>query len=213
MLVSLIVALAVESVEAATLTLRTGKLLGRRIEGGRVAAYLGVPFAAPPVGALRWQPPQSPSNWSGTREALVYSKSCVQHKNAFVDLSAVSEDCLYLNVWLPTATPPPGGYPVMLFFYGGSWELGSAMFPLYGGKHLASLGVIAVAANYRLNEFGFLGADALRGSDNATGNFGIADQRFAMSWVHDNAAALGADPKRLMIFGESAGAGSVANHL
>ena len=100
------------------------------------------------------------------------------------------------------------------FEYHRSWEYGSAMFPLYGGGGLAEHGnVIAIAANYRLDAFGFLGSEALRARDNSTGNFGIQDQRRAMEWIRQNAPALGADPTRVMIFGESAGAGSVANHL
>jgi carboxylesterase type B len=102
----------------------------------------------------------------------------------------------------------------MIFFYGGSWNQGSAMFPLYDGERLCSQGdTIIIAANYRLNAFGFLGSDVLRGSDKSTGNFGMQDQRAAMEWVHNNAAALHADISSVMIFGESAGAGSVTNHL
>jgi carboxylesterase type B len=102
----------------------------------------------------------------------------------------------------------------MLFFYGGSWDTGSAMFPLYDGERISSEGdVIVVAANYRVNCFGYLGSDSLRGSDKSTGNFGTQDQRAAMQWIHTNAASMHADVSKLMIFGESAGAGSVTNHL
>lgn len=133
--------------ELATLTVRQGRLLGRKVEGSSVESFLGIPFAAPPIGTLRWQPPEPPADWTGIREALLYANSCVQSKNPFSDLSATSEDCLYLNVWRPTTPPPDGGFPVMLFFYGGSWEIGSAMFPLYGGERLSSHGVISIAAN------------------------------------------------------------------
>jgi carboxylesterase type B len=199
-----------------TLKLPSGEIRGHKglITGERY--FYGVPFAQPPVGALRWEPPVQEAQWSGVRDARNYAPSCVQPPNAFTELSKVSEDCLYLNFWLPSERKnprPPSGYPVMLFFYGGSWTTGSAMFPLYSGKHLTEDGVIAIAANYRLNVFGFLGSDRLRASDNSTGNFGIQDQRLAMQWVQRNAAALGADPTRVMIFGESAGAGSVSNHL
>lgn len=128
-------------------------------------------------------------------------------------LSGESEDCLYLNFWLPTSSAAGDTHAVMLFLYGGSWVLGSAMFPVYDGEHLARHGVIAVACNYRLGAFGFLGSDALRATDGSTGNFGLQDQRMALQWIHRNAVALGADRSRVMLFGESAGAGSVSNHL
>jgi carboxylesterase type B len=102
----------------------------------------------------------------------------------------------------------------MIFYYGGSWNQGSAMFPLYDGERLSSRGdTIVIAANYRLNVFGYLGSDSLRADDKSTGNFGTQDQRAAMEWVQKNAAALRADTNSVMIFGESAGAGSVSNHL
>ena len=150
--------------------------------------------------------------WTGTRQSTTYSKACMQSKSSFTPVG-VSEDCLYLNFWLPEHSNTSEPRAVMLFFYGGSWVIGSAMFPIYDGEHLARRGVVAVAANYRLGLFGFLGSEALRASDGSTGNFGLQDQRLAMLWVRRNAAALGADASRVMIFGESAGAGSVANHL
>ena len=113
------------------------------------------------------------------REALSYSASCVQSHGAFVDFSKESEDCLYLNAWVPNekakAKAAAGKYSAMIFFYGGSFKLGSAMFPLYNGEPAASLrrNTVVVACNYRLNVFGFLGGDALRARDNSTGNFGI----------------------------------------
>ena len=102
---------------------------------------------------------------------------------------------------------------VMLFFYGGSFKYGTAMLPLYDGSHFSSHGVVTVACNYRLNAFGYLGAEALRATDGSTGNFGLQDQRLAMQWVRRNAKFLNADVTRVMVFGESAGSGSVANHL
>ena len=116
-----------------------------------------------------------------------------------------------------TYSPPSNasaGRAVLVFFYGGSWKYGSAMCPLYTGKTLSHHhDVITVALNYRLGVFGFSGSDRLRASDGSTGNFGIQDQRAGLAWVRRNAAALGADTSRVLIFGESAGAGSVANHL
>lgn len=182
-----------------------------------VNRFLGVPFGAPPVGDLRWQPPQPVANWSGVRDAQSYSKSCPQSENAFDDVSGISEDCLYLNLWVPAGPPPPAdeGYAAMIFFYGGSWTTGSAMFPLYSGEALTASNnaTVVIAVNYRLAAFGFMASDFLRGSDNSTGNFGLQDQRLAMQWLHANAKFLNVDTDRIMIFGESAGAGSVSAHL
>jgi carboxylesterase type B len=125
--------------------------------------------------------------------------------------------CRYLNLWLPNRPAPPvgQGYSAMIFFYGGSWTTGSAMFPLYTGEALtvSSNATVVITVNYRLTAFGFLGSDLLRGDDNSTGNFGLQDQRQAMRWLRDNADLLHVDPARVMIFGESAGAGSVSSHL
>ena len=132
----------------------------------------------------------------------------MQSSNAFTDLTSISEDCLYLNFWLPKAALDDAAagnnattYPVMLFFYGGSWTTGSAMFPLYSGKPIVSLtqNTIVVATNYRLNAFGFLGSDRLRDeATGSTGNIGLLDQRAAMRWIHANAAALRADTSRFL---------------
>ena len=198
------------------LLLGSGKVRGVYVHNGSVAKYLGIPFAEPPIGTLRWQPPKPKRSWGNTtRDAFKYSPSCVQRpKDAWTILSGSSEDCLYLNVWTPSKTDG-NGTAAMVFFYGGSWEEGSAMFPLYNGEPLVELSkeVVVVAANYRLNVFGFLGGDRLRGNDGSTGNFGIQDQRLVLKWVRDNAATLGVDSSRVTIFGESAGAGSVAHHL
>jgi carboxylesterase type B len=203
------------SSEFVELKVESGTLIGRTVknETKPVHSFLGVPFAAPPVNELRWQPPAKLAPF-GIREALTLEHSCVQSKNAFSDFTKISEDCLYLNAWLPVFNDSSTKYPVMIFFYGGSWDTGSAMFPLYDGERLCSQGnTIVIAANYRLNAFGYLGSDTLRGTDKSTGNFGTLDQRAAMKWVHNNAAALHADVSSVMIFGESAGAGSVSNHM
>ena len=160
------------------LALDTGVAEGEHLllHGG-IRGFYGLPFAAPPIGDLRWQAPQQPKSWApSVRNARKYGKSCIQHKNAFVDLSQMSEDCLYLNAWLPKEPPraKDSGYPTMVFFYGGSWKEGSAMFPLYSGEHISSHhDVISLAVNYRLGSFGFLGSDRLRAIDGSTGNFGI----------------------------------------
>ena len=203
---------------APTLILDTGIAKGEHLSLHHgIRAFKGLPFAEPPVGDLRWQPPRPPKPWApDVREATSYGKTCVQPPGAWTDFSKVSEDCLYLNAWLPRDAPPANssGFPTLVFFYGGSWKYGSAMFPVYSGDELSSHhNVITIAANYRLGAFGFLGSDRLRATDGSTGSFGIQDQRAALRWVHRNAKALGVDTRRLMIFGESAGAGSVANHM
>eukprot|EP00756_Hemistasia_phaeocysticola_P005774 Hpha_TRINITY_DN13493_c0_g1::TRINITY_DN13493_c0_g1_i1::g.131171::m.131171/K01049/ACHE; acetylcholinesterase len=199
-----------------SLKLASGEVRGRVTALG-VQRYLGVPFAQPPVGPLRWEAPQPVADWEGVREAAEYSKSCAQEPNVFDDFSGVSEDCLYLNLWMPDKPAPPAGekYAAMIFFYGGSWTSGSAMFPLYTGEAL-TLGnnaTVVVTVNYRLAALGFLGSDFLRASDGSAGNWGLQDQRMAMRWVHANAEHLNVDTSRIMIFGESAGAGSVSSHL
>lgn len=207
------------------ISLASGTVRGTYERNGTIEKYLGIPFAKAPVGSLRWQPPQIEDKWDGIRDALVYSNTCYQSKDAWTALSPPSEDCLYLNVWrpvdattsrtTPTASTNSSGLAALVFFYGGSWSEGSAMFPLYNGESIAALAdnTIVVTVNYRLNVFGFLGGDALRGNDNSTGNFGIQDQRRALAFVHTNAKALGVDTSKIAIFGESAGSGSVANHL
>ena len=181
--------------------------------------FTGIPFAKSPVGDLRWSAPEPPDSWKGVRDAAKFGDSCMQSNSAELLGSGMSEDCLFLNVYAPssnTSTGSEGKLPVMLFFYGGSWSSGTASCPIYYGEKLvynSDDAVILVTANYRLNGFGFLGADAMRDSDGSTGNWGLLDQRQAMRWVRSHIAAFGGDPERVTIFGESAGAGSVACHL
>lgn len=144
----------------------------------------------------------------------------MQSDNAFtlVPYEKISEDCLYLNVFTPNMTTVSEALPVMLFFYGGSWDTGAGSSPLYWGEHLvteAPEDAILVTINYRLNTFGFLGGEIMRDADadGSTGNWGLLDQRRSMQWVQENIAAFGGDPDRVMIYGESAGAGSVSAHI
>lgn len=192
-----------------------GSLIG--LGGAAVNQFLGVPFAAPPVGNLRWKAPVPPSNW-GTRNATWFGPTCMQNEWYWGILTGLSEDCLYLNIYVPSnSTPPPGGYPVMLFFYGGSYEYGGASFPLYDGITDIALvhDVILVATNYRLNSFGFLAGDLLRNEsvDGSVGTYGFADQRAALTFLRNNIAAFGGNPNLITVFGESAGGASVSNHL
>lgn len=173
--------------------------------------YQGIPFAQPPVGALRWAAPQPPANWSGTLAATQAGNVCPQASLA-AGVSTGSEDCLYLNVWKPAGASAGAALPVMLYIYGGAFIIGSGSAPLYNGAQLAAGGnVIVVTFNYRLGALGFLAASDSKVS--LAGNFGLLDQRAAMQWVQTNIAAFGGDPSKVTIFGESAGAMSVGLHL
>eukprot|EP00729_Bicosta_minor_P011819 gene11819-30337_t len=188
------------------------------LTGNRTRQCLALPYAQPPLEELRWSPPQPPKPWTVVRDATRQMDACYQRGRG------VSEDCLYLNVFAPRMLPPassPGRvansdmYAVVIYIHGGSYMTGT------GGQHNASTivelsgDVIWVAINYRLNVFGFLGADALRTKDpnGATGNSGLQDQRAAMAWVQRSIKAFGGDASRVTIDGCSAGAGSTANHF
>jgi para-nitrobenzyl esterase len=187
------------------------------VTGGGVNQFLGVPFAAQPVGPLRWRAPLPPPHW-GAINATWFGKTCPQTEaNTWAIFTGTDEACLNLNVYAPAAPPPAGGYPMMLFFYGGSFTYGSAGFPLYDGFFDVALlnSTIVVAANYRLGVFGFLAGDALRAesADGSVGTYGTADQRAALEFLRDTGAAFGGDTSRVTIFGQSAGAASVSAHL
>ena len=178
--------------------------------------WLGIPYATPPLGPLRFQPTQPlTSTWSGTRDATAYAPDC--HQNG---VPTSSEDCLYLNVYAPSNATDMSQLPVMVFLYGGSWISGGtsqAYFPIYTGAYLLEAGkqVILVTLNYRLGPLGFLGSPVLaaNSTDRSTGNYGLQDQREALKWVKANIINFGGNPENILLFGESAGAGSVSNHL
>jgi para-nitrobenzyl esterase len=184
-----------------------------------VRVFKGIPFAAPPVGDLRWRPPQAPARWDGVREANAFSANCTQRSAngaAFPpyggDRSAttMSEDCLYLNVY--TAAPSASArQPVMVWIHGGAWTSGSG--PIYQGEDLAKKGVVYVSLNYRLGVLGFLAHPELtrESARHSSGNYALLDQIEALKWVQANIAAFGGDPSRVTIFGESAGSWSVHN--
>ncbi len=173
--------------------------------GSGVHSFLGIPYAAPPTGDLRWRPPQEPVSWSGTRDATHYGSACVQGND-----SRSSEDCLYLNVWAPAANSHER-LPVMVWIHGGGFVAGSGSDPKFDGTRLAQKGVVVVTINYRLGVFGFLAHPDLtkESPHHAAGNYGLMDQLFALHWVQDNIPAFGGDPHRVTIFGESAGATSI----
>ncbi|ROO33644.1 carboxylesterase [Salinisphaera orenii YIM 95161] len=178
-----------------------------------VSQFLGIPFAASPVGDLRWRPPESPESWTETLETTAYGDFCAQTNTLGVFASpSASEDCLYLNVFAPRDMDPEAELPVMVWIYGGALFAGES--DDYDGSKLVAQGdVVVVTFNYRLNVFGFLSHPALDDRGQAVSNYGLMDQQFAFRWVKDNIAAFGGDPDNVTIFGESAGGRSVLAHL
>ena len=189
----------------ALITIETGGLRGVVTDG--VASYLGIPYAAPPVGNLRWRAPQRAARWDDVRAAGQFANDCVQHRQYD---QPQSEDCLYLNVWLP-ANATSRRLPVMVWIYGGGLSYGSAAWPWYDGSAFARQGTVLVSFNYRLARFGFFAHPALSAEDPSAviGNYGFMDQIAALQWVQRNIAAFGGDPNNVTIFGESAGGRSV----
>jgi para-nitrobenzyl esterase len=184
------------------------------VSEGELSIYKGVPFAAPPVGDLRWRPPISVAAWTDIRKADAFAPACMQDGISMAGETPpkVSEDCLYLNIWAPAkARSAQGRLPVIVWIYGGGFINGSASMPLYWGDRLAQKGVIAVTIAYRLGPLGFLAhPDLTRESPHhSSGNYGIMDQIAALEWIQRNIAAFGGDPKTVTIAGQSSGAMSV----
>jgi para-nitrobenzyl esterase len=180
-----------------------------------VHVYKGIPYAAPPLGTLRWKAPQPAAAWKGVRTATEFSAPCMQEPYAqtsiyYTPLPSVSEDCLYLNVWT-AAGSPSDKRPVMVWIHGGAYTRGSGATPTYDGENLARKGAVVVTINYRLGIFGFLAHPELtKESDvKSSGNYGLLDMVAALEWVKKNIAAFGGDPSRVTIFGESAGSSAV----
>jgi len=186
----------------------SGASLGEKAD---VHVYKGIPFAAPPVGDLRWRPPQPVKPWEGVRACSEPGPWCPQPKPLMGRESGkLSEDCLYLNVWTP-AKAPTDRLPVMVWIHGGGHTTGSGASPFYDGERLAREGVVLVTINYRLGPFGYLAHPLLskESEQKVSGNYGLLDQLAALGWVQRNIAAFGGDPACVAIFGESAGAASV----
>jgi para-nitrobenzyl esterase len=179
-----------------------GLVQGKLEEG--LTVYRGIPFAAPPVGDLRWRAPQPSAKWEGVRQATQFAPIPVQGQKG-------SEDCLYLNVWTP-AKSATDRLPVMVYIYGGGFGGGSSSDPWYSGEKLAKKGVVEVNIAYRVGPLGFLAHPELSAEtpNHVSGNYGLLDQISALKWVKSNIAAFGGDPDRVTIFGESAGAISVS---
>jgi para-nitrobenzyl esterase len=191
-----------------------GKVHGKTINDGKVKAFLGLPYAAPPVGDLRWRAPEPPAKWKGVRDATQYGARCVQ-TNPFADMvfqdSGPSEDCLYLNVFAPADAKGGSKLPVMFWIHGGGYLAGSASEPRHNGDFLPLKGVVLVTINYRLGVFGFLATpDLAKEAGGAAGNYGLMDMVAALHWVHENIARFGGDPGNVTIFGESAGSSAVS---
>ena len=195
--------------------LDTGSISGTAGSNAEVRVYKGIPYAAPPVGDLRWKSPKPAGKWAGVKKADAFGATCMQspypegspyHEAA----EPTSEDCLYLNVWT-AAKSAKEKRPVMVWIHGGALTRGSGSTPAYDGEKLAEKGVVLVTINYRLGIFGYFAHPELtQESDrNASGNYGFLDQVAALEWVQRNIAAFGGDPKRVTIFGESAGSWSV----
>jgi para-nitrobenzyl esterase len=196
--------------------IQTVQVTGGTLEGvvkNNVASFKGIPFAAPPIGELRWKPPQPVKPWSGVRKADDFGPAPMQDWRASLLMggwSPVSEDCLYLNVWTP-ATNTDEKLPVMVWIYGGGFMIGMTSLPIYDGTKLAQKGVVLVSLGYRVGPFGFLAYPELsRESGKGSGCYGLQDQVAGLRWVSDNIARFGGDPSRVTIFGESAGGTSVS---
>jgi para-nitrobenzyl esterase len=194
-----------------------GEVEGELTADKQVRAFKGIPYAAPPIGDLRWQPPQPAARWGRTLPAKDFGSHCLQSSSyndmVFRDPGA-SEDCLTLNVWTP-AKAKSGSLPVMVWIYGGGFSAGSTSEARQDGQFLARRDVIVVSMNYRLGIFGFFAHPELTAESphHASGNYGLLDQLAALAWVRDNIAAFGGDPSNVTIFGESAGSISVSAQM
>jgi len=210
-----------------TVQVAQGAVRGTVQEDG-IVAFKGVPYAAAPIGDLRWRPPAALAVWNDTLDATAYRPGCPQPTSlrsyyqavsarvggdtaAVPRLGPVSEDCLFLNIWTP-ALDADTTAPVMVWIHGGGGIIGSGSEPLFDGTALARRGVVVVTLNYRLGPFGFLAHPALTAEGNgSSGNYGLMDQVAALEWIQQNIAAFGGDPGRVTLFGQSAGASMIAH--
>lgn len=188
-----------------------GRIAGTVVDG--VSEFKGIPFAAPPIGALRWKAPQPVKPWSGIRQTTAFGPACLQDPtlaNRMAPGVPLSEDCLYLDVWTPARTSSER-LPVIAWIYGGGFTGGMTSAPLYDGTHFAHKGVVFVSISYRVGALGFLAAPALsRESGHGSGNYGLLDQIAGLEWIRKNIARFGGDPSKVTLLGHSAGAFSVS---
>lgn len=198
---------APQSEQQPMVKIKSGLLEGARFGSGPSSdAFLGIPFAAPPIGKLRWKPPQPPPKWSGTRKADNFGSPCPQLPAPWFPYIEGNEDCLFLNIWT-TDVRPNANRPVLVYFHGGSNTQGySQMTPL--GPPFSQMGLVVVSANYRLGPFGFLAHPTLTAESehHSSGNYGLLDQLQALKWIKENIREFGGDPDRLTVMGHSAGA-------
>ncbi len=205
-------------VQAQVVQTTEGRISGERADGTSVTVFKGIPFAAAPVGELRWRAPQPHAGWQGVRKADAFGESCIQVKagerlpwtREFMVQNETSEDCLFLNVWTPRVNTQ-AKLPVIVFIHGGGFSEGSGAVEIYDGSNLAATGAVVVTINYRVGVLGFLAYPELTAESehHSSGNYGLLDQISALKWVKANIAKFGGDPQRVMIWGQSAGAFSV----
>ena len=201
---------------ASSLTVKTeqGRVRGKALNDGKVKAFLGLPYAAPPVGELRWKAPAPPARWTGERDATSFGAHCAQgrvYDDMIFQDGGESEDCLFLNVYAPANARPGSKLPVMFWIHGGGFAGGASSEPRHNGDFLPTKGVILVTINYRVGVFGFLAtSDLAREADGAAGNYGLLDMVAALHWVKGNIGSFGGDPHNVTIFGESAGSFAVS---
>jgi para-nitrobenzyl esterase len=194
-----------------------GALEGASDKGSGIRSFKGIPFGEPPLGDLRWKPPQPVKNWQGVRKADKFGPRCMQ-RPIYGDMvfrsNGMSEDCLYLNVWTP-AKSNDEKLPVLVYFFGGGFMAGDGSEGRYDGEGMAKKGIVAVTVNYRLSVFGFFAHPELtkESPHHASGNYALFDQHAALKWVEQNIAAFGGDPKRVTIAGESAGSIAVSAQM
>ncbi|HEX6626610.1 MAG TPA: carboxylesterase family protein [Gemmatimonadaceae bacterium] len=204
------------SISPPRVTIDTGTLGGVVDSASGVLVFRGIPYAAPPVGSLRWRPPQPAAHWKGVRDASKLGHNCTQHQ-PYDDIdpftAGVSEDCLYLNVWTSSLGTKAPKRPVLVWIHGGGFWAGFGGEERHNGAPLAKKGAVVVTVNYRLGAFGFLAHPALAAESphHSAGNYGLLDQIEALKWVKRNIARFGGDPSRVTIFGESAGGMSVGS--
>ena len=200
--------------QAPTVMTAQGKASGKLIRNGSQKAFLGLPYAAPPVGNLRWKAPESPLQWTGVRDATKFGARCEQwhvwDDYIFQD-AGPAEDCLFLNVYTPAKAKPTARLPVMVWIHGGGFIAGAGSEPRYSDSPLVDRGVVLVTLNYRLGVFGFLATDDLAAENNGhAGNYAFMDMIAALKWVKSNIGAFGGDANNVTIFGESAGSFAVS---
>jgi para-nitrobenzyl esterase len=194
-----------------------GTVEGAGAQPSGVRQFKGVPFAEPPLGSLRWAPPQPVKNWTGVRQTQQFGPRCMQQP-LFGDMgfrsNGMSEDCLYLNIWTP-AKSGNEKLPVMVYFFGGGFVAGDGSEPRYDGESIAGKGIVAITISYRLGVFGFLAHPDLtkESPHHASGNYALLDQNAALQWVQRNIAAFGGDPRKVTIAGESAGSIAVSAQM